>query len=175
MLVLDSYPDFSNLFAFLAPFKRYTVKVMAAAVQRYLSQPGASYRKVADELSALWTEAGRLSHSTVWRWVKEFCEKAKTRLLIRTQGLCLSAGTNAERMAEIEKRAMKRRKKHYDEGDRLVAGRLAAALAMALTKRKVGALEALHFIFLKQHVPEAIFAGNRVRLLNPQSMELILF
>jgi hypothetical protein len=165
---------FSHLFAFLVPWKRYTARIIAHAIQRYLTKPGTSYRKVAYELTAVHADASSLSHSTVWRWVKQFCEKAKRKVLIQTQGLCLSAGVSAERMAEIETRALKHRKKYYPD-DRLAAGRLVVALSMALTRRRVDALEQQHFILLKQHMPEAIFAGHVVRLLNPQGAEHIIF
>jgi hypothetical protein len=166
---------FSNIFAFLVPWRRYTARIIAQAIQRYLTQPGTSYRKISDELSALHAEADTLSHSTVWRWVKTFCEKAKRKILTRTQGLCLSAGVAAGRMAAIEARALKRKKKHYDEGDRFTAGRLLVGLSMAVTGRRKAALETLHFVFLEQHLPEAIFAGHGVRLLNPQGAEHRIF
>ncbi len=167
--------SFSMIFAFLVPWKRYTGRIIAHAIQRYLTQPSTSYRKVTYELSALHAEANGLSHSTVWRWVKQFCEQAKRKLLNRTQGLCLSAGVSAHRMAAIEKRALKHCKKYCPENDRLSAGRLVVALSMALTGRRADALEQQHFIFLKQHQPEAIFAGHGVRLLNPQGAEHIVF
>ena len=164
---------FSNILPFLVPCKRYSAKVIAMAIQSYLSQPGTSYRKVAGALTSL-KEARTLSHSTVWRWVKAFCQKARMKLLIKTQGLCLSAGVTPERMAAIEMRAAKRQKKHYKEADWVAGGRLVLALSMLLSGR-AGALESLHRIFLKQHSPEAIFAGPHVRLLNPRSMELVIF
>jgi hypothetical protein len=166
---------FSHLFAFLVPWKRYTARVISRAIQCYLTQPGTSYRKVSDELGALHVDGSTPSHTTVWRWVKQFCDMAKRKLLIQMQGLCLSAGVSAERMAAIEARALKHRKKYYPEGDRLTTGRLVVALSMALTRRRVDALEQQHFIFLKQHMPEAIFAGHGVRLLNPQGAEHVIF
>jgi hypothetical protein len=168
---------FSCLFQFLVPWKRYTAQTIAVAIQAYLTKPSSSCRKVAGTLTSLAPGASSLSHSTVSRWVKAFCDKSQKKILSQIQGLCVASGIDASLLAVVEAKLANRQEilslKAPTKSRQ--CGILAVVLAMLLARSRSGALQMLHEILLRQFLPESIFGGHGVRLLNPQSLEHLIF
>jgi hypothetical protein len=167
---------FSSLFPFLVPWKKYTVEAIADGVERYLREPKAGSRRVAELLMSLIDGAPSLSQSTVTRWVKAFCEKSKMKLLTQVKRLCVSGDINLSTLAAVEQRSQGWLKATFAEAaGQFSYGRNVIALGMLLTGRRHGVLKSLHEIFLRQFSPQSIFAGQGVTLLNPQSLEHLIF
>lgn len=167
---------FSVLFEFVVPWKRYSARAIATAVRMRLTNGKMSLRRIAGELTSLFESKRYLSHTTIRNWVKAFSEKAGRLLLRRTQSLCIAAGVRAEVLAKIEMKCIRRSAKNgRNTQESAMSGLLVVAMAMLLTTSKQSALLKLQRIFLKQHLPESIFGGHGVRLLNPQNCNHLIF
>jgi len=166
---------FSVLFQFLVPRKHYTAQVIATAIRRYLFSSKPSSRRVAGALASLKDDTSALSHTTVMRWVGGFCRKSKSKLQTKTQRLCVASSVSTAALEAIELR-FRRQSDSKDSGmdSLLTYGKRVVLMAMLLSRGGRRALKALHNIFLKQLLPESIFGGQVVKLLNPQSLEHLI-
>lgn len=156
----------SVMFAFLAPYQQFSIRVMSAAIERYLLAL-TSYREVAGELSG---ENFRPSYMRVWDWVEAFTEKVQQFLLTKIQRACVD-------LEKEEKDLIKARSSMCPNAaeahTRAKFNRLnLAAATVKLTELIVGSskpVQSLHAYFLEDvHHPVPILTGRNVELLAPQ-------
>jgi hypothetical protein len=162
----------SVLFGFLVPYRQFTVRVIAEAVERYILEE-TKYRTVAGELCGA---SYRPAHAQVWQWVQMFVSKAQEFLGLELQRACVESGKSEEQLIETGERVCPNAENaaSQEKETKLNFSARALGLAELLLNRKMGQLQALQARFVQNvQSPLSIFSGRGIRLFTPQSSKHI--
>lgn len=158
----------SVLFAFMVPYRQFTNRAIAAAVEMYLTVV-CSYRIVAGLSSS---EHFRPAHSQVWQWTELFASKVQAFLGLELQRICVESEKSEAELIEAGQRVCPNAECARRPGKpfKLNCAARAIGLAQLLLKRNGVLIEVLqtHFVQSVQS-PFSIFTGRGIRLLAPQS------
>lgn len=148
---------------FVVRGRRYTVKVIAAGVEAYATEP-TTYRREVVKLG----EAGP-SPVQLFQWVKLLVERAGG-FLLDVQAMCISAGEEPEGLLDAERAVCPNAEKAITAGKPEKLNALAKVLAFARVLFKDGqefVLERLVLRFLRE-VQRQIFASQVMWMQTPQ-------
>lgn len=165
----------SVLFAFLVPYRQFTVQAMAEAVKMYVSTE-TSYRTVAGELSCERDDSQRPNHSAVWHWVRLFAHESAASLAIVLQRACMRAGREKHLMGVSDHVCPNAYKAHsLAKTMQLNFAIRVLALANVLldwTGNLVHGLQT-YFAGVVQN-PSSILTGRGISLITPQSSQQVI-
>jgi len=160
----------SVLYAFLAPYRQFTVHAMAEAVETYISEK-TSYRKVAGELAG---ENYRPAHSQVWQWVMLFVSKVQAFLGVTLQRACVDYGKEEEQLIWAGRRECPNAENaaSLEKATKLSFAARTLAMTELLLNQKTGLICALQTYFVQNvQCPRSILTGRSIRLFTPQSLK----
>lgn len=161
---------FSILFAFLVPYRHFTLETLARGAQDYILTE-TSYRKVASQNGNSDDSIQRPNHSQVWSWVHLFATSSFQKLEIAMQRACMNAGVQNQLAAvgqhtclnSINAQSMEKVRKLNSASNVL-------ALIGLLLQTKQNLVEALQTYFAEFVQPShSILTGRGVTLSSPQS------
>ena len=166
----------SVLWAFLVPYRLFTVQAMAAGVEGYVSTE-TTYRSLASELASGKDDSHRPNHSQVWRWVDLFARKSAKTLGVVLQRACMRAGKESRLTGVSELKCPNSRKAHsLEKFKRLNDARRVLALADISLDCRSNLVQALQTYFgTFVQAPLSILTGRGIRLLTPQSSQPMIF
>lgn len=161
----------SCIFAFLVPYRRATAAVIARAVSDY-SLSETTYREEAEELSQLNSDTTpEPSHGQVFRWVATASEKAG-QLLLQVQKELVMGG----QVEAVQGGGCPNAYKAHTVKKAMALNELAELAHLAGLLMGTGGLRDLQAHFLTEvESLQAICAGHRLQLANPQRMQHMIF
>jgi hypothetical protein len=158
----------SVLFAFLVPYRQFTVRAIANSTEKYILEE-TSYRSVAGELG---DESYRPAHSQVWQWVQLFVSKVQDFLGLKLQYACVECGKNEEQLFKAGQQVCPNAENAASPKKAAKLNLAARVLGLAglLIKQKTDLILALQTYFVGDVQSQlSIFTGRGIRLLTPQS------
>lgn len=161
----------SILFAFLVPYRQFTIQTLEQATQEYLMS-NATYRSVAGELAGVVDDTHRPNHSQVWRWVNDFALKSARFLMTVLQRACVDAGKELS-LTGVSQHVCPNSKKAHTAPKARALNCAVRVLAMAqhLLETSTELLQPLQAYFASfVQNPLSIFTGRGVRLLSPHNL-----
>jgi hypothetical protein len=165
----------SVLFAFLVPYRHFTVQSIAEGIQKYVISK-TTYRSVAGELADTESDMHQPNHRQVWNWVKLFAGRAANVLGIVLQRACVTAGKEKQLTGVSEHACPNWRKAHTlekaQELNRAARVLVMAEILLDWSGNLVQALQTYFATFVQK--PLSILTGRRVRLLTPQSLQHVI-
>jgi len=165
----------SVLFAFLVPYRQFTLECLARGVQDYILTK-TSYREVASDIGNNDESIQRPSHSQIWTWVHLLAESSLQKIEIAMQRACMNAGTESKLPAASQHCCLNSIRAQSIEKARKLnsSARVLALVAILLQRNKGNLVEALQTYFLEfVQPPISILTGRGIRLASPQSLKHI--
>ena len=166
----------SVLFAFLVPYRHFTVSMISQAMQDYILNR-TSYRKVAGEIANDDDVTQRPNHSQVWYWVDRFGECVIQNLEVFMQRSCMNAGKERQ-LTGVSQHACPNdiRARSLEKVKKLNSACRVLALAGILLKPKFNLVAALQSYFVAfVHPPLSILTGRGITLFTPQSLKHMIW
>lgn len=164
----------SILFAFLVPYRQFTLESLSKGVQDYILTK-TSYRKVASEIGNNDESIQRPNHTQVWSWVRLIAKSFLQKSEIVMQRACMSAGMEDKLAAVGEHWCLNSiRAQSMQKARALNGASRGLALVALLLQTKQNLVEALQSYFIEfVQTPSSILTGRGITLSSPQSSKHI--
>lgn len=166
----------SLLFAFLVPYRQFTKKIVAEAVQGYLVDR-TTYRRAAGEIAGDNEDMQRPNHGQVWHWVELLATRSQKSLNTILQRACVTAGKESCLSGVHERFCPNATTAHsLEKASKLNCGTRLLILAEIWLQCQEKVIERLltHFVDFVQPAL-SILTGRGVTLFTPQSSQQVIW
>lgn len=163
---------FSILFAFVVPYRHFTLQALARGIQNYILTK-TTYRETAGEIANQDDSRQRPSHSQVWTWVDLFASSSLQKLEIKIQRACMKASM-AKQLTGFSQPVCPNciNAQSLEKVHKLNCANRVLALTALLLQPKQNLVEALQTYFVEFVQPAcSILTGRSITLASPQSSQ----